>query len=119
MCALDRSFWGDGNCDLTFNNPEHKFDAGDCCLQGVTCKLEHSIFELREIIECPENPCIRSNVYCIPHELGDGICQDHNNGPLCDFDHGDCCLVNRFEVSECWPCSCQSGQKDPFNTLII
>ena len=81
--------------------------------------MEHSIPELRETIECPENPCIKSNVHCIPHELGDGVCQDHNNGPFCDYDIGDCCLANRFEVSECWPCFCQNGQKDLFNNIII
>ena len=103
---------GDGDCDLTYNIPEYLFDVGDCCLSdyqtGRSCILmvesqnpfaNHG--ELEPVrIDCPTNACVfPSNTYSIDHELGDGICQVHNNGELCDFDLGDCCLSNRWETS--------------------
>ena len=43
---------------------------------------------------------------CNKNELGDGICQDYNNGPICDYDLGDCCtrfLPNEYDVCcNCW-----------------
>ena len=26
--------------------------------------------------------------------MGDGKCQDYNNGPKCDYDLGDCCGID-------------------------
>ena len=37
--------------------------------------------------------------------MGDGICQDHNNGPLCDYDHGDCCLSTKWTEETCNCCN--------------
>ena len=51
-------------------------------------------------------------VFCIPEELGDGICQDHNNGPYCDNDLGDCCLVQQAVYEECCNCGCVFSQFD-------
>ena len=106
-CPRERRFLGDGFCDLEFNNPENRFDSGDCCLPELICF--RYVIPVEEV-DCPEDPCVKSNLYCTPNELGDGICQDHNNGPLCDFDYGDCCLSNRFELGECWPCYCKGHE---------
>ena len=55
-------------------------------------------------MDCPSNICVNSNIYCIKNELGDGICQDYNNGPYCDFDFGDCCFGNK--TGSCCFCAC-------------
>ena len=60
---------------------------------------------------CPENPCIKSDNFCITEELGDGICQDYNNGPFCNYDMGDCCLVGR-NVDHCCTCHCKQTGED-------
>ena len=112
-CLVDRMLWGDKICDLNMNNPENRFDSGDCCIEGVICTIQHD-----EIIDCPENPCVKANNFCVPNELGDGICQDHNNGPFCDHDLGDCCLANRFQSGECGPCFCTEDD-DPLSSGII
>ena len=96
--------WGDGMCDLTLNNRENYFDVGDCCIDNPKCLSSILSFHFEE---CPENPCIQSNIFCISEELGDGICQDHNNGPFCQYDLGDCCLVPGNFTS----CGCNCGCK--------
>ena len=99
---------GDGFCDLNYNKPEHYFDLGDCCLTtGDLCKIQFT--NETDILYqfCPDNPCIMSNNFCITEELGDGKCQDHNNGPFCDYDMGDCCQPNR-NIEDCCVCSCKS-----------
>ena len=62
---------------------------------------------------CTENECvcIPNNLVCNATELGDGKCQDYNNGPLCDYDLGDCCLrwLPDFDIDECCKCSCHFG----------
>ena len=113
---------GDSICDLHLNNVENLFDLGDCCLEENLqdldlCRDDSSI----SWIGCPENPCIKSNVFCIEDQLGDGICQDHNNSPFCEYDLGDCCLSfedseeyykymenmhNTTRFSECCDCAC-------------
>ena len=89
---------------LEYNSPEYFFDLGDCCLleNELECALKNgTAFET-----CPENPCIISNSFCRPEELGDGICQDHNNGAFCDYDMGDCCLPDT-EDHPCCGCNCK------------
>ena len=116
-----RDNWGDGYCDLNHNNAENFFDVGDCCLEDLQCRLK--FFNFTNFIPrfCPENTCIKSNLFCIPEELGDGICQDHNNGPFFDFDLGDCCLhlslgnpKNEQEQPDCCTCSCRI----PFESIV-
>ena len=98
---------GDGYCDSEYNNAENFFDVGDCCLpiQDLACAQEYG--------PCPDEVCIESNNFCIPHQLGDGICQDHNNGPFCNFDFGDCCLnfgipLDEQDNPDCCTCSCHA-----------
>ena len=100
---------GDGFCHLTYNNENYDFDLGDCCLENVECvapPTSETIGISFETVHCPPDPlCIQSNAYCIQDEVGDGICQDYNNVPLCDYDAGDCCLLEKG--TEC--CGNQSG----------
>ena len=101
---------GDGFCDSEYNNAENFFDIGDCCLpiQDLACTQQNAVGS------CPDKACIKSNNFCIPHQLGDGICQDHNNGPFCNFDLGDCCLRfsddhnNEEFLTDCCTCSCHA-----------
>ena len=101
---------GDGYCDSEYNNAENFFDIGDCCLpiQDLACTQQNAVGS------CPDKVCIKSNNFCIPHQLGDGICQDHNNGPFCNFDLGDCCLRfsddhnNEEFLTDCCTCSCHA-----------
>ena len=105
---------GDGLCDLNYNTAEYFFDIGDCCGADPTCtnkdvdfgKAQHDF----EIKHCPDNLCIKSNNFCITEELGDGICQDHNNGPFCDYDMGDCCLPSDNSQGECCACICRQDK---------
>ena len=53
---------------MNLNIPEYFFDIGDCCLNNSLSDI-----------------CVRSNMTCIAEELGDGKCQDYNNGKLCDL----------------------------------
>ena len=117
------------------NTAEFFFDFGDCCLESdyyskLQCEMRGS-YQTQEqyltnynsfqyvAVDCPENVCIESNIYCIPEQVGDGICQDHNNGPFCDYDSGDCCsividpnyeLINYANISQCNLCHCQYNE---------
>ena len=45
-------------------------------------------------------------------KIGDGICQDHNNGPFCEYDGGDCCVTSiNADVDELFQncCICSIG----------
>ena len=55
--------------------------------------------------KCPDNQCILSNTFCNKTEISDSICQDYNNNQFCDFDGGDCCLLNKG--NECCFCTCK------------
>ena len=107
-------FLGDSHCELTHNTEEYFFDLGDCCLDPeiLECRLNFMNMTDFKIVDCPvESPCIRSNIYCVPEELGDGKCQDYNNGPFCDFDMGDCCLQftgGEKSYEDCCQCHCKS-----------
>ena len=110
---------GNGFCDLNQNNEDHYFDLGDCCLEDISCRLK--FFNQTSHVEkyCPANPCIRSNIFCVQEELGNGICEDHNNGPYCDYDLGDCCMKppnngpttteQHISKAGCCVCSCKQA----------
>ena len=101
---------GNRVCDLNFNQDKYFFDIGDCCLdKEIKCRFGANY------IECPQDTCIQSNNFCIAEELGDGLCQDHNNGPFCDYDLGDCCSTNnhhleKSELKDCCACFCHDHQ---------
>ena len=94
---------GDGQCDSWLNNVDDFFDAGDCCYDSTS-----------------QDQCIQSNAVCNPNTLGDGICQDYNYGPYCDYDLGDCCLIKK-NVSECCLCMCTHQDRPMIvnNTIIV
>ena len=100
---------GNGICDLNFNKDKYFFDIGDCCLdEEMKCRFG------ADYVDCPQDPCIRSNNFCIAEELGDGLCQDYNNGPYCDYDLGDCCKSNDHHLDtsdskkDCCACFCKT-----------
>ena len=103
---------GDGTCNLNLNKDKYFFDIGDCCLdEEFKCRLG------ADYVDCPQNSCIRSNNFCIAEELGDGLCQDYNNGPYCDFDLGDCCTKNSdLDTSDAKKdcCACKCKIKNPW-----
>ena len=82
------------------------FDVGDCCLEELRCKrCEYLDMMGCDYMDCPlESPCIPSNLYCVPEELGDGKCQDYNNGKFCEYDLGDCCLTDESAYETCCQC---------------
>ena len=121
------AYHGDGHCDEEFNNYEKFFDAGDCCLPNPTIFFEGEVKDpINQYVipkfadpprPCNENECvcIPNNLVCNTTQLGDGICQDFNNGPLCDHDLGDCCLKFwNFYPDEskgnCCNCFCHLGE---------
>ena len=84
---------GNGFCNLHLNNVDKLFDAGDCCLDKMA----------------KEDDCKKSNIYCHSETIGDGKCHDNNNGPLCDYDLGDCCVhPGQMNTTECCRCDCHS-----------
>ena len=105
------NIWGDGFCDILENNKDNYFDVGDCCLENPICLS--TTWQTKADL-CPENPCIQSNIFCILDELGDGMCQDYNNGPFCQYDLGDCCLVPEHEMD----CECNCNCK-PLDTMTL
>lgn len=119
-CSMDQDqywdwfiFLGDGTCQLQMNNLENFFDVGDCCLNYTQCE---NIIKAPNLwgatvpnsfdADCPKDVCIRSDMYCIPDLMGDGVCHDNNNSELCDFDLGDCCKPNPITDS-CCNCDCK------------
>ena len=84
---------GNQICDPSLNKVETLFDAGDCCYDKSVNDTE----------------CKKSNIYCDSETIGDGKCHDNNNGPLCDYDLGDCCGPPRhMNRTECCRCDCHS-----------
>ena len=104
LCRL-----GDGYCDLNYNKGQYFFDIGDCCLD-----VDQTGYSYPHI----HANCIKSNNFCIPEELGDGICQDNNNGPYCDYDMGDCCLVTDQSNQECCNCLCIRSCLDSLDSIF-
>ena len=87
---------GDTNCDDDNNNHECRYDGGDCCTdtrhlycKECTCKEPNK----SQPRDCPN-----------PFYVGDGICDDENNIPECDYDLGDCCTDPHQKY--CKECKC-------------
>ena len=100
---------GDGKCHLSFNAVQYDFDLGDCCIPEVECWQEDypniSGISGFQRTDCPDDMCILSNTFCIESKIGDGICQDYNNAAFCDYDGGDCCMLEKG--TECCQCHCR------------
>ena len=111
-------YLGDGTCNPNYNKAEYFFDIGDCCMEmgpDTICQYVELETQERTCVPCPENQCIISNNFCIAEELGDGICQDHNNGPYCEYDMGDCLLAPKKSKDGC--CYCYFRTTDTSNFL--
>ena len=114
---------GNHECDLNQNNEDHYFDMGDCCLEDISCRIK--FFNGTDYVKtyCPLNPCIKSNIFCVHEELGNGYCEDYNNGPYCDYDLGDCCLYGANygpptstkppSKVDCCTCACKQALLHP------
>ena len=96
---------GDGKCHLAYNHESYDFDLGDCCIQDVKCFVPSIDFHIgngQDEVDCPPQLCIQSNTFCIQDEIGDGVCQSYNNVELCNYDAGDCCLNDDWNIcTEC------------------
>ena len=100
---------GNGICEDENNNARCSFDGGDCCLANLNtascseckCKTEDEVINPYKI--CPNYTSI-----------GNGICNDENNNPICQYDGGDCCLPN-VNITACAECHCNNidGDFDP------
>ena len=98
--CCDLSKVGDGLCYELNNNPKCFNDGGDCC--------EGDIFGWGSV---PTDYCDKdlNNAACLydkggccgrdndgngndgdPHLMSDGVCQEYNNNPECQYDGGDC-----------------------------
>ena len=95
---------------MGFNTEEYYFDIGDCCLENAQCQSS-SLISTKDDEDCEEGICIQSNTFCVKEELGDGICQGHNNGEYCDHDLGDCCLATESSQTNC-TCNCRCFMDD-------
>ena len=100
---------GNGICEDENNNARCSFDGGDCCLANLNtascseckCKTEDEV--INPYMICPNYTSI-----------GNGICNDENNNPICQYDGGDCCLPN-VNITACTECHCNNidGDFDP------
>ena len=102
---------GDGICHDENNNHICIYDGGDCCgsnLDTSNCTDCHYCLEIKENSIAPyEGHCPN---YA---SIGDGICQDDNNVPICLYDNGDCCMKD-IDTSQCKECLCHSlNEFDP------
>jgi hypothetical protein len=48
-------------------------------------------------------------IFCIHDVVGDGVCDDRQNIPECNYDEGDCCLIPRI-MKFCEDCECYLGK---------
>ena len=91
---------GNSVCEDENNNARCSFDGGDCCLASINttscseckCKIEDEVM----------NPHLICPIYTT---IGDGVCNDENNTPVCQYDGGDCCLPN-VNLTACTECQC-------------
>ena len=87
---------GNGYCNDESNNEECNYDDGDCCEDNV--KKDH----------CSTCTCFYEwlcpNVQNVAI-VGDGFCDDETNIDVCNYDGGDCCLLNK-NIDHCKECNC-------------
>ena len=95
---------GDKFCDDKANNEACKFDKGDCCLSDSQSKkycTECLCKEKEESKTCDASP----------RNLGDNFCDDEANNEACEFDKGDCCLLEIESKKYCTECLCKETNK--------
>ena len=114
MCVIDHpaadlSWVGDGFCDDAVNIEICNYDGGDCC--GVQVDTSYC-----QICECFDE---ETNEECsIPNLVGDGICDDQANFPICNYDNGDCCGGDISNVT-CTLCECKLQECEANDTALI
>ena len=87
---------GNGFCNDDTNIAECDYDGGDCC--GYSINSEH----------CTECTCFHQETCLagVTHGfVGDGVCNDETNIAECNYDGGDCCLMN-VNTDSCSDCNC-------------
>ena len=96
---------GDGYCDDDNNNAGCDFDGGDCCGDDVNtryckeCECKEKLTTTTTTTEAAPGRCGEEAW------KGDGLCDDFNNNPGCDFDGGDCC-GDDVVTDYCAKCEC-------------
>jgi hypothetical protein len=96
-------YFGDNVCDDPNNSPGCYFDGGDCC------KPEADRSWCTDCI-CYEEKAETSNISCPlstnASKIGDGFCDSELNIAECNYDKGDCCLLD-LEGHNCQDCICK------------
>jgi len=109
-CGL-AAYKGDGFCDDANNNCGCEYDEGDCCGPTVSkkyckaCKCIDPGFKVKHYTGCGKDAY-----------KGDGVCDDHNNNPGCEYDGGDCCaksLGSAVKTTYCHKCECLDPNPKP------
>lgn len=138
------AYIGDGWCDTSNNVPSCGYDGGDCCfctcgstgmyecgVAGYSCvdpegsSVEGctSMDEHRESSQYDELSLTAQFPNCtgvgILSLIGDGWCDEVNNGESCDYDGGDCCYCTCVSTASI---TCGSGgffcaDPDGFNVI--
>ena len=104
-CEISPRILGDSVCDDEANNEACEFDKGDCCLSDTESKKyceECMCKERKEQETCEVSPRI----------LGDGVCDDRANIEACEFDKGDCCLLDIKSKNFCKECLCKVSKTE-------
>jgi hypothetical protein len=87
---------GNNLCNDETNNINCNYDGGDCC--GYNINSEH----------CTECTCFHQETCLagVTHVfVADGVCNDKTNNAECEYDGGDCCLMN-VNTDSCSDCNC-------------
>ena len=94
--GCDNVLVGNGFCNDEANRVNCNYDGGDCC--GYNINSEH----------CTDCTCFHQETCLagVTHAfVGDGVCNDKTNNAECDYDGGDCCVINA-NTSFCSECVC-------------
>ena len=91
---------GDGLCEDENNVPQCDYDGGECC--GIVDKKHCKECKCKDPSFGPPKRTFPDK--CIHEWIGDGLCEDENNVPECDYDGGDCCIDT--EQKHCQKCEC-------------
>ena len=87
---------GNGFCNDDTNIPACNYDGGDCC--GHNVNVDH----------CSQCNCFYKETCdagVTNNYVGDGYCDDEMNIAACNYDGGDCCVVN-VNTNHCIECAC-------------